>query len=135
MASDFVNRWLDSYNTRTFPNRGPLHVRLHMTEGGLKMHGPDEVRAYFEGYVAAFPDGRNELINEVESPDRIAIEARFTGTNTGPMGDTPPTGKRVDWPFAVVFDMQNGKAKAHRGYGDQVALRTQLGLMPSPANG
>ena len=96
---------------------------------------PDEVRGYFKGYVAAFPDGRNELVKAIESSDGIVIEARFTGTNTGPMGKTPPTGKRVDWPFVVVLDMQNGKAKAHRGYGDQVALLTQLGLMPGPANG
>jgi predicted ester cyclase len=49
------------------------------------------------------------------------------------MGNTSPTGKRVEWPFAVVFDMANERAKAHRGYGDQVSLMTQLGLMPDPA--
>ncbi len=97
------------------------------------MHGRDEVRAYFKGYVAAFPDGRNELVNAVEAPDKIAIEVKFIGTNTGQMGDTPPTGKRVEWPFVVVFDMQDAKAKAHRGCGDQVALLTQLGLMPNQA--
>jgi len=47
------------------------------------MHGRDEVRAYFKGYVAAFPDGRNELVNAVEAPDKIAIEVKFIGTNTG----------------------------------------------------
>jgi SnoaL-like protein len=72
--------------------------------------GPDEVRAYFQGY-RRLPDGRNELVNAVESPDGIVIEARFTGTNTGSMGETSPTGKREGWPFVVVLDMKNGKAK------------------------
>jgi predicted ester cyclase len=133
MASDFVQRWLDSYNSRSFPIEELYTSDCTLTEGGPTMHGPDEVRAYFKGYVAAFPDGRNELVSSVESADRITIEVRFTGTNTGPMGNTSPTGKRVEWPFAVVFDMANGKAKAHRGYGDQVSLMTQLGLMPDPA--
>jgi steroid delta-isomerase-like uncharacterized protein len=134
MANDFVQRWLDSYNSRSFPIEDLYTADCTLTEGGPTMHGPDEVRAYFAGYVAAFPDGRNELVNSVESADRIAIEAKFTGTNTGPMGNTPPTGKRVEWPFAVVFDLENGKAKAHRGYGDQVSLMTQLGLMPGPVD-
>jgi predicted ester cyclase len=132
MASEFVHRWLDSFNSRTFPIEDLYTSDCTLTEGGPTMHGPDEVRAYFTGYVAAFPDGRNERVNAVEASDGIVIEVRFTGTNTGPMGETPPTGNRLDWPFVVVFDMQNGKAKAHRGYGDQVALMTQLGLMPWP---
>ena len=134
MASDFVQRWLDSYNSRSFPIEELYTSDCTLTEGGPTMHGPDEVRAYFKGYVAAFPDGRNELVSAVESPERVAIEVRFTGTNTGPMGETPPTGKRVEWPFAVVFDMEDGKAKAHRGYGDQASLMRQLGLAPGTAN-
>jgi predicted ester cyclase len=133
MASDFVQRWLDSYNSRSFPIEDLYTADCTLTEGGPTMRGPDEVRAYFTGYVAAFPDGRNELVSSVESPDRIAIEVMFIGSNTGQMGDTPPTGKRVEWPFVVVFDMANGKAKAHRGYGDKVSMLTQLGLMPDPA--
>jgi predicted ester cyclase len=134
MASEFVRRWLDSYNNRTFPIEDLYTPDATLTEGGPTMYGPDEIRAYFSGYVTAFPDGRNELVNAVESTHGIVIEARFTGTNTGPMGQTPPTGKRVDWPFVVVFDMQDGKVRAHRGYGDQVRLLTQLGLMPGSAN-
>jgi steroid delta-isomerase-like uncharacterized protein len=129
MAGEFVQRWLDSYNSRSFSIEDLYTADCTLTEGGPTMHGIDEVRAYFQGYVAAFPDGRNELVSAVESADRIAIEARFSGTNSGPMGTTPATGRRVDWPFAVFFDLENGKAKAHRGYGDQAALMTQLGLM------
>jgi hypothetical protein len=65
----------------------------------------------------------------------VPCRSARSGTNIGPMGETPPTGARVDWPFVVVLDMQNRKAKSHRGYGDRVALMTQLGLMPGPAHG
>ena len=65
-----MDRWLDSYNSRTFPIEDLYTSDRTLTGGGPTMHGPDEVRAYFEGYIAAFPDGRNELINAVESTDR-----------------------------------------------------------------
>jgi predicted ester cyclase len=131
MASDFVRRWLDSYNTRSFPIEDLYTTDCTLTEGGptnaRRRRGPGLFRWLC-------PDGRNELVSSVESTDRIAIGARFTGTNTGPMGDTLPTDKRVEWPFVVFFDMEDRKAKAHRGYGDQVSLMTQLGLMPGPAD-
>jgi len=129
MAGDFVQRWLDSYNNRSFDIEDLYTADCTLTEGGPTMHGIDEVRSYFQGYVVAFPDARNELVSAVETADRIAIEVRAIGTNTGPMGTTPPTGRRIEWPFAVFFDLENDKAKAHRGYGDQAALMTQLGLM------
>ncbi len=133
MASDLVTRWLDSFNSRAFATEDLYTRDATLTEGGPTAHGPEEIREYFKGYVAAFPDGREELISSVESPDRIAIEARFIGTNTGPMytpgGFVPATGKSLDWAFVAVLDLENGKIKAHRGYGDQVVLRTQLGLM------
>jgi predicted ester cyclase len=131
MASEFVGRWLDSFNNRTFPIEDLYASDSTLSEGGPAVHGPDEIRSYFKGYLVAFPDGRNELVNAIQSADGIAIEARFIGTNTGPYGEMPPTGKKVDWPFVVVLDMRDGKATAHRGYGDQAALMTQLGLMPA----
>jgi hypothetical protein len=42
------------------------------------MHGPDEMRAYFAGYVAAFPDGRNKLVSSIESPERCRLSASPT---------------------------------------------------------
>ena len=49
MASDFVQRWLDSYNSRSFPIEELYTSDCTLTEGGPTMHGPDEVRAYFKG--------------------------------------------------------------------------------------
>ena len=68
-----------------------------------------------------------------EAGDTVIVEGRFTGTNTGPLegpeGETPPSGRKVDLPFADFSRLSDGKIVEYRTYYDQVALLTQLGLM------
>ena len=67
--------------------------------------------------------------------DTVVEQARYTGTHTGtwrnPNGvEIPATGKTVDFPFAGVFRVTDGKISSIRIYYDQIEVLTQLGLMP-----
>lgn len=137
MAGKLVSRWIDGFNDRTFPVEEIYTLDCTLLSGTSTMRGHQEVSAYFQGYAVAFPDCRFELVSAVESPERVAIEARLVGTHTGPLhgssGEIPATGKRLDLPFCVVMDLEGGKVKRHRGYYDQFTFMSQLGLLPSPA--
>ena len=69
--------------------------------------------------------------------DRIAVEGTFRGTFTGPLptpqGEAPPTGNRFALDFVDVFEVRSGQFSAQRVYYDQMALMSQLGLMPEGA--
>jgi hypothetical protein len=79
--------------------------------------------------------------------DRVALlEARLTGTNTGPftLGETdrlvlgtqaetlPATGRAIDITGVVVLELAGGQVTAERHYWPLVDTLVQLGLVGSP---
>jgi predicted ester cyclase len=95
-----------------------VEVRL---PGDMRLLGPDEVIATLGAFREAFPDMRHELLDVVESADKVAVELVVTATHTGtfrtPQGDVLATGRPVAW---------------HTYFG-QMAFLAQLGLLPEPA--
>jgi steroid delta-isomerase-like uncharacterized protein len=47
---------------------------------------------------------------------QAALEADFVGTHTGEFLGIPPTGKPVQVPYCVIYDLQDGRIGALRGY-------------------
>ena len=63
--------------------------------------------------------------------DKVAYITTGTGTHTGPMGDTPPTGKKVEVVTYVIQRLVDDKiAETWVGW-DNVAILGQLGLLPT----
>jgi len=104
--------------------------------GSGPLTGIEPFVAYGQGFLRAFPDGRIQRDRYLESGDRVVVEGRFTGTNTGPLqtpaGELPPTGRAMVLPFADVFRVVDGKITEHRIYYDTLGLLAQLGLVPEP---
>lgn len=105
--------------------------------GGMELKGIDAIRRFTEGWFQGFPDSKLRADRFVETGDTIVEEGVFTGTHNGvfptPMGDIPPTGKRVEGRFADVFVIRNGKVIADHLFFDRMELMEQLGLAPAPA--
>ena len=47
-----------------------------------------------------------------------------------PGGTLPATGKSVEFDDAQIFEIEDGKVKVFRNYGDFVTMLTQLGVIP-----
>jgi predicted ester cyclase len=93
--------------------------------------------ASFQGILDATPDLRVEVHDLIATPDRVAIRATYSGTDSGtgwgaPMG-VPATGK----PFSVegidvaILD-EAGMFREHYGLFDVMGMMGQLGLLPAP---
>lgn len=80
----------------------------------------------------AYPDFKQEVLSMSTTGDRTFMHFRMTGTNTGPWGPMPATGKAVDVQGVDVFRFQDGKCAEHWGYMEDMKMMTQLGLMPAP---
>jgi steroid delta-isomerase-like uncharacterized protein len=83
------------------------------------------------------PDLKAEIVDMVATGDKIAIRARFSGTDSGkgwgaPMG-APATGKSfsVEGIDVVAID-DDGRFAEHYGLFDVPTMMQQLGLMPAP---
>jgi steroid delta-isomerase-like uncharacterized protein len=100
--------------------------------------GPDVTsRAGFvelqKSFLATFPDQRVTVRQLVAEGDRVAALATYSGTQTGPMGDFPVTGKAVEVPFLAMFRIESGRIAELWVEWDNVAILTQLGLFPPGA--
>jgi predicted ester cyclase len=97
------------------------------------VEGLPALRDYLKGLKSPLPDAGAIVERMFETGDTVIVEGRFTGTNTGPLsgpdGELPASGRKVDLPFADFSRLSDGKIVDYRTYYDQVGLLTQLGLM------
>lgn len=140
---EVVRRQLDAFNSGD-------------RAGWLAVYEPDaslddgvadvaDVAAVYDTAHQAFPDCRMEPGSLVAQGDCVAGEVTFTGTHTGTLrwpsnadpsalvAEVAPTGKRVDFKFAGVMWIRDGKIVRDNTYGFVYGLSRQLGLIPERA--
>ncbi len=89
------------------------------------------VRAFFESFLAAFPDLRMEPVDILESGDKVVARVKVTGTNQGEFLGAPATGKAIDVQLIDIIRVgDDGLAHEHWGVMDQLTMLQQLGLAP-----
>jgi predicted ester cyclase len=87
--------------------------------------------AFLEQMFANMPDMRAEVIRTVASGNKVAVHARYSGTDSGGfMPGMPPTGKRITMDGIDISEIDDdGKHASHYGIQDTMAAMMQLGLM------
>lgn len=103
------------------------------------LHGPDAIRKDAADFFRAFPDISFKFTDVFQKNDRTgATEFQIAGTHTGPlatpMGDVPPTGKRINIVGVAIATLDDkGLIKEERRFYDTATVLRQLGLMQEPA--
>jgi steroid delta-isomerase-like uncharacterized protein len=99
---------------------------------------PVEVRtseafiALQETFYASTPDQKITIEMLVAEGDFVAAYATYTGTQTGPLGDLPATGKSMESIFITFFRIENNRIAELWVEWDNLAMLTQLGHFPNP---
>lgn len=69
----------------------------------------------------------------IDGDSYIVLWFTGTGTNDGPLGPLPPTGRQVSMRFCEIREYgADGKAVRGELFYDQVTMLVQLGHMPPP---
>lgn len=85
--------------------------------------------AEWDGQV---PTGTITLDWMIAEGDLVAVWGTWSGTQTGPIGEFPATGKNVSLDFGGVHRIENGKIAETWITWDNMSMMTQLGLFPPP---
>jgi steroid delta-isomerase-like uncharacterized protein len=106
-----------------------LDVCFTVMATGQEFRGPAAIAAmlaYF--YEQAF---EAQAINErlVVGEGRAVGEWDFVGRHTGEFAGVPATGKDVNVPLAVSYDLEDGKVVAGRVYFETPAFLAQVGAL------
>jgi predicted ester cyclase len=91
---------------------------------GQRWQGHDGARAFYQSFLAAFPDVRFELRDIVIGPQGVIEVAEMAGTQLGPWAGAAPTGRPVRLLLVIHFpwDSAVGKFGGERIYFDRMAL-------------
>jgi steroid delta-isomerase-like uncharacterized protein len=81
-----------------------------------ELQGRQPVRDFLIWMHTQAFDAHPKVKTLVIGDGQAALEADFVGTHTGEFLGIPATGKPVQVPYCVVYDLQDGKLAALRAY-------------------
>ncbi len=92
----------------------------------------EEFKQFYRETARTFPDQQMTIETLVAEGDRVAFWGTFSGTQEGPMGPFPPTGKRLESQIAGMFRLEAGRIAELWVTWDNLSGLGQLGLFPPP---
>jgi steroid delta-isomerase-like uncharacterized protein len=92
----------------------------------------DATKQQFLELVAAFPDLKMTVQDQIAEGDRVVNRVLVRGTHQGEYMGMPGTGKTIEIGGIDILRMVNDKAAERWGYFDDMKLMQQLGAMPGP---
>ena len=81
----------------------------------------------------AFPDFHVTLDDEIIEDDKVVVRWTMNGTQRGPLGKIPPTGKQINVAGVDIFRIAGDKIAEWWIYFDALVMLQQLGLLPPPS--
>ena len=110
----------------------PVVLHVPTLAGG---RGRDAVRAFYrDRFIGTWPaDIEVEQVSRTVGESRVVDELilRFTHTTVIPvlLPGVPPTGRTVELPHVVVFEIEGDRIAHEHIYWDQASLLVQVGLL------
>ena len=81
-----------------------------------ELQGRQPVRDFLSWMHTQAFDAHPKVKTLIIGDGQAALEADFVGTHTGEFLGMPPTGKSVQVPYCVIYDLQDDKITALRAY-------------------
>jgi predicted ester cyclase len=88
--------------------------------------------AFHEDFYGAFPGAQAQVLDLVESGDRLAARLLLSGRHDGPYLGVLPTGNDVQLPITTILTMRDGKCVERWSTADMLGLLIQVGAVPPP---
>jgi predicted ester cyclase len=119
MADEIDHAW--DKVLATFP-----HPHYEIIATGAVHDGRTDVERYYKSSRQTFPDQRNTLLSLRHVDDGIVVEFILEGTQLGPLGPLPPTGRPFSCQMAAFFLFEGETLVCERIYSDTLSIVRQL---------
>jgi steroid delta-isomerase-like uncharacterized protein len=106
------------------------YTRHSQATPDIDVRSLEDFKAFIRQDRAAVPDQQLVIKKMIAEGDMVAFWAAYKGTQTGPMGPLPATGRSVDLDFSGMHRIENGKIAETWVTWDNVAFLTQTGHFP-----
>ena len=105
-----------------------------MPPGFQELHGTDQFKTFIADFSTAVPDCNDSVLFVIAENDMVAYVTKMTGTQTGPMGELPASGRTFTLTNIVIHRFENGRITETWVSWDNMAMLAQLGFFPPPTN-
>ena len=116
-----IRRFFDAWNSRqpeAFDNLLTADVVRHCeATPGVEGRSLDQIKEFLRQDTAVFPDSVQTIKLLVAEGNLVAAWTTYEGTQRGPMGPFPPSGRKAQFDFGAVFrnacptDSQRGRSR------------------------
>ncbi len=130
-ATDLVHRWFSYCNAHDIEGIVSLCAEdATWSDSGVPLvrKGKEEIAKSLRYSFGAFPDWKFEYRIVLADEHTAVIELDNAATWTAPYLRQQPTGKKMAFPEAGIFEIADGKVQAYRGYLDMHDWAKQIGL-------
>ena len=93
---------------------------------------PEAIKADVMKWRQGYSDYTNEIEDFLADGDKVAVRFTFRGTNDGPFGEDPPTGRKIEATEIVIWRLENGRVVERWEEFDSVRFLEQLGFEFKP---
>jgi steroid delta-isomerase-like uncharacterized protein len=130
-VTEYERIWIEGLN------RGDVSVAddVFASDGVVHINGSpdpnlsvDGFKQMLSGLLAAFPDLRITVEDQIVSGDKVATRWTAEGTNSGAFGPVPATGRHVRINGLILDRVAAGRVVERWEQWDQMGLMQQLGL-------
>jgi steroid delta-isomerase-like uncharacterized protein len=133
---EVVRRFADVLNSAEFDLLDEIvvsdFVRHSQATPGVQVQSLDEFKELQKQFLASMSDQKVAIEFMIAEGDYVAAYATYSGTQDGPMGAFPATGKKAESKFISIFRFEEGKIAELWVEMDNIAFLTQLGHFPPP---
>ena len=130
--SDLIARFQAAWDRRDVDALANLHTEDCIVESpvaGGQARGREAIRRSYEAFFHAFPDLAITYDPPLIDGDRVVVISRISGTDRGGFLGLQPSGRHVDFPCVLLYDVENGFITRERRIYDFTGLAVQVGAI------
>jgi len=133
-AEKIVIRMIEAVNERDFDALdeliAPDVVRHCAATPDVEVRSLADFKAFLHQDLSAVPDALQELDLIFSNGPLVAARVTYSGTQEGPMGPFPPSGKKLAIPFIGILRIEDGRIAEIWVEWDNLNALMQLGHFP-----
>ncbi len=131
---DLFRQYVEAYNSMDINRFDELMAVdfVRHSQAASDVHSLEEFKADVRQGADAFPDGHMEVHMLIAEGDKVAGYMTWSGTQEGPFGRFPATGKKAEMRFFYLFRVKEGKLAEMWVEWDNLGVLMQLGHFSMP---
>lgn len=111
----------------------PNVVRHSGATPGVQVRSLADFKVFLEADFAAVPDSVMEVHRAFSDGEYVALQGRYSGTQSGPMGPFPATGRPFELAYIGILRFEAGRVAEMWIEWDNLGVLAQLGHLEPPA--